>query len=103
MGVALVTYLEGGGAVGRSRYDSAIAAEAVLRDAVSAVGGSSADALELLLGLAVDGHGRPLKDRRRLAADHLDVLPDTFRRHREGELLWDIAFAIYARHEAPMP
>lgn len=72
----------------------AIDAENRLREAAASYGGRYGNAAQVLLGLAPGAHGRPLKDRRRLAADLLDVLPDTFRRHHEKAILWDIAFAL---------
>jgi hypothetical protein len=66
----------------------------MLRRALATYGDPTEESLSLLLGLAPGAHGRPLKDRRRLAADRYDVLPDTFRRHYEHKLLWDIAFVL---------
>ncbi len=79
---------------GSSSVERARLAEARVRLAVEDLGGPVGDALSVLLGLSPGFHGRPLKDRRRAAADLLDILPDTFRRHYEGELLWDLAVQL---------
>lgn len=71
------------------------ALEAVLLDAIDALGdGPWGRAARLLLGTIPDTRGRPLKDRRRLAAEQLDLLPSTFRHNYEHELLIDIAAEI---------
>lgn len=70
--------------------------EAVLLDALAALGdGPSARAARLLLGAVVDSRGRLLKDRRRLAAAELDVLPPTFRQNYEDDLLLDVAAEVF--------
>lgn len=73
----------------------AYAAEAVILDALTALGdGPYGRAARLLFGVIPDSRGRPLKDRRRLAAYELDLLPSTFRRRREDQLIYDIAAEI---------
>lgn len=47
-----------------------------------------------LFGLRVDTRGRKLKDRRRAAADELDIAVSTWRRHYEREVLADVATAM---------
>ena len=84
-----------------SLTERAISAEIALREATKSYGGAHAEAAELLLGLAPGAHGRLLKDRRRLAAYQLGVLPDTFRRHYEAALVWDIAFAVVTHLSRP--
>jgi hypothetical protein len=69
--------------------------EEVLKAALDALGdGPQGRAAALLLGAVVDTRGRPLKDRRRLAAEVLDVLPSTFRQNYEDQLLEDVAAEI---------
>jgi hypothetical protein len=73
----------------------AYAAEAVLIDALEALGdGPYGRAARLLFGVTPDTRGQPLKDRRRLAAYELDLLPSTFRRRREAQVIYDIAAEI---------
>ena len=52
--------------------------------------------MQVLPGLAPGTHGTLLKDRRRQAANLLGLPVETFRRHYEPELLWDIAVAVVA-------
>jgi hypothetical protein len=74
----------------------AFALEEVLKAALAALGdGPQGRAAELLLGAVVDSRGRPLKDRRRLAAGVLDVLPSTFRQNYEDQLLEDVAAEVF--------
>jgi hypothetical protein len=87
----------------RSLYERALVAEHLLTSAISTYGSPTQDVLAVLLGLAPGSHGRPLKDRRRIAADILDVLPDTFRRHYEARLMWDVAFALLDISPRPAP
>jgi len=76
----------------------AFAAEGVLREAADALGGGPyGQAARLLLGLDEESRGLPLKTRRRLAADELDVLPSTFRKLYEDAVLQDVA-AELLRH-----
>lgn len=50
-----------------------------------------------LFGGTDDSRGRLLKDRRRMAADELDLMPSTFRKYYENDLLADVAFALWER------
>jgi hypothetical protein len=82
------------------------ALEAVLLDALHALGdGPYGRAARLLFGAVPDTRGRPLKDRRRLAAEQLDLLPSTFRHNYEAELLVDVAAEIarIGREPRPLP
>lgn len=99
--LAECTQLLGLGRVRADTGDSAdpdslsYALEAVLLDAIGALGdGPWGQAARLLFGTVPDTRGRPLKDRRRLAAAQLDLLPSTFRHNYENELLIDIAGEI---------
>jgi hypothetical protein len=81
----------------------AYALEAVLLDAFHALGdGPYGRAARLLFGAVADTRGRPLKDRRRLAADELDLLPSTFRHNYEAELLLDVAAEIVRSDHQPL-
>jgi hypothetical protein len=74
----------------------ALALRDVIADALDALGdGPHGDAARLLFGTATGTRGRPLKDRRRLAADVLDLQPGTFRRNYEPGLVHDVATEIY--------
>lgn len=69
--------------------------EAVLLGALDALGdGPWGRAARLLFATVPDTRGRPLKERRRLAAYELDLLPSTFRDNYESELLIDVAAEI---------
>jgi hypothetical protein len=48
-----------------------------------------------LFGATAETRGRLLKDRRRIAADHLDVLPSSFRKYHERDIILDVAFALW--------
>jgi hypothetical protein len=73
----------------------AYAAEGVLLDALTALGdGPYGRAAAHLFGVSPDARGRLLKDRRRLAAYELDLLPTTFRKQYEEPLLHDIAAEV---------
>ena len=70
--------------------------EAVLHAALDALGdGPHGRAAELLFGAVVDTVGRPLKVRRRLAAEQLDIMASTFRQNYEDQLLLDVAAEVY--------
>jgi hypothetical protein len=70
--------------------------EDVLRAALDALGdGPHGRAAELLFGAVVDTVGRPLKVRRRLAAEQLDIMASTFRQNYEDQLLLDVAAEVY--------
>lgn len=69
--------------------------EAVLLDALDALGdGPWGRAARLLFGAVPDTRGRPLRERRRLAAYELDLLPSSFRDNYESDLLIDVAAEI---------
>jgi hypothetical protein len=77
--------------------------EAVLVDALNALGdGPYGRAAKLLLGVATDAKGRPLKVRRELAADELGVMRSTFRQNYEDDLVDDVAAEVYRiEHRLP--
>jgi hypothetical protein len=92
---ALLELAVGSAAAENDPYASALALEALLRSALDTLGGGpEGRAARLLLGTASDTRGRMLKDRRRLAAMEMEVLPSTFRRNYERDILWDCAFAV---------
>lgn len=79
----------------------ALALRDVIADALDALGdGPHGDAARLLFGTATGTRGRALKDRRRLAADALELVPDTFRKNYEPGLVHDVATEIFrAEHD----
>ena len=82
----------------------AFALEAVLLEALRALGdGPYGRSARLLFGAVPDTRGRPLKDRRRLAAAELDLMPSTFRHNYENEILIDVAAEIARRAQKPRP
>lgn len=82
-----------------NKYDCAIAAETLIRQAVDAIGGNPGQALATVLCLPPGTLGRTLDDRRRAAANYLDIEADTFRRDwHEKALLYDLAIEIYRIH-----
>jgi hypothetical protein len=92
LALAVVTRLAGADA---TPLNLAFAAEQVFCRAADALGaGPYGHAARLLLGLGGESKGLPLKTRRRLAAEELDVLPSTFRRLYEEGLVSDIAAEI---------
>jgi hypothetical protein len=82
---------------GRSLIDRATATEQALRAACGSYGGDWGEAMLCLLGLAQGTHGALLKDRRRQAADLLEVSVETFRRHIEPDMTWDIVVYLPLR------
>lgn len=77
----------------------ALRAEALIRRAVASIGGTSADALAVLLCLSPGLVGRPPCERHRLAAGLFDRHPRTFCRGRyQRDLLYDLAVEIYRTH-----
>lgn len=52
-------------------------------------------AAQALFGLTVETRGRMLKDRRKVAADELDVAVSTFRRYYEAPLIAEVAFTLW--------
>jgi len=92
MGLAIV----GVEAATNRPLDRAIALETVLREAAEALGdGPTGETVRLLLGLTSRSRGLLLKDRRDLAADHLGIRADTFRKGWEQELLIELADELY--------
>jgi len=82
-----------------SACDRAIKAETVIRQAADAIGGSPGHAIATVLCLPPGTLGRTLEDRRRIAARHLDLEADTWRRDwHEGALLYDLTIEIYRLH-----
>lgn len=76
----------------------AFALEAVLLDALTALGeGPYGEAARLLFGASQETRGRLLKDRRRIAALQLDILPSTFRQNYESDILLDVATEVLRR------
>jgi hypothetical protein len=81
---------------GNDMYARASALEDIIRDAISRLGdGPYGRAAGLLFGTASEARGLLLKVRRRLAAEEFDVLPSTFRKYYEDELLLDIAIEFW--------
>lgn len=81
---------------GMNDHDRALNTERLIRRAVAFIGGLSGDALATLLCLSSGLVGRPLADRRRIAADLFHRAPRTFCRGRyEKDLLYDLAVVIY--------
>lgn len=77
-------------------YVKALALDQLLRAAVDRLGGGpEGRATRLLFGVDPDSRGRLLKDRRRLAAQEFDVLPSTFRRNYEADIIWDLAVEVF--------
>jgi hypothetical protein len=79
------------------------AAEQALKDAAAALGdGPYGHATCLLLGLDAESRGLPLKTRRRLAGEELEVLPSTFRRLYEDQILDDLAVELIRLQQLPI-
>lgn len=79
-----------------NEHDRALHTEMLIRRAVASIGGLSGDALATMLCLSPGLVGRPLTDRRRIAADLFHRQPRTFYRGRyEKDLLYDLAVEIY--------
>ena len=77
-------------------YQRAIALESLVRVAITQLGdGPYGVAAALLFGTHPHSRGRLLKDRRRLAADELGILPSTFRKNYEDAMLDDVAVEIW--------
>ena len=81
--------------------DVLVAAHALverLKDAISLLGdGPAGRAAQELFGLTTDTRGLPLKDRRRVAAESVGVMPSTFRKYYERDILEDVAFELWCR------
>lgn len=73
----------------------AAAGREVIRAALDALGdGNFGRAARALFGATADTRGQPARDRRRLAADQIDVMPDWFRRRYEPQIVRDVAAEI---------
>lgn len=76
-------------------YGAAYALERLLRDVLATLGdGPYGQAVRLLFGAVAGTRGLPRKDRRRQAADMLNVMPSTFRQNYEDAILRDVAVEI---------
>lgn len=74
----------------------AFAVEEVILEAIAALGdGPEGRAASLLFGTSPESRGRPLRVRRQLAADELDLLPSTFRKNYEDVILVDLATELW--------
>jgi cyclophilin family peptidyl-prolyl cis-trans isomerase len=74
----------------------------VIADALTRLGdGPAGQAARLLFGSVPDTAGQPLKVRRRLAGEVFGVQPDTFRKHREPDVVRDVAREILAAEHNP--
>lgn len=83
-----------------SAYQLAFRVEHDIREAIDAIAGPAAQALGAILCLHPGLLGRKLEHRRRIAASHFDIEPDTFRRSwHEEALLFDLAIEICRIHE----
>jgi len=81
---------------GSRPLDRAIALEGVIREAVAILGdGPTGQCVGLLLGMAPRSRGLLLKDRRDLAAEHLGISAEAFRKHWETTLLTELANELY--------
>jgi hypothetical protein len=81
-------------------YRRSLILEAILTEAVQSLGdGPMGRAANALFGLTSDTKGRLLKDRRRLAAKELDLLPSTFRKYYELDLIRDVALELWRNRE----
>lgn len=73
----------------------AFAAEQVIRTAIAQIGGRTAEALTVALGLRGDEIlYRTAERRRREAARICGMQPTTWRQRHEALLLWDLSFQI---------
>jgi hypothetical protein len=69
--------------------------ESVILEAIEALGDDDHGyAAQLLFGTRPGTRRQLLKERRRLAAEHLNILPSTFRRLREPDLVIDVAWEV---------
>jgi hypothetical protein len=76
-------------------YGLAYGLEGLLRDALDRLGsGPYGEAAQLLFGAVAGTRGLRLKDRRRQAADRLNLMPSTFRQHYEDDILRDVAAEV---------
>jgi hypothetical protein len=85
-------------AVEDNPYAAAVALDRLLQAALDGLGeGPEGRAARLLFGTVPDARGRALKDRRRLAAEEFEILPSTFRRNYEDDIVRDFAFEVFRR------
>jgi hypothetical protein len=84
-------------------YDShPQALRAMIRAALDSLGdGPAGDAARAVFGATTDTHLRPRAARRRIAADHLDITADTFRRNYEPRIRRDLAQRIHTTQHLP--
>lgn len=81
---------------GDDRYRRSLVLERWLLDGLSGLGeGRYGVASRLLFGSDPYSRGLLLKDRRRLAAEELNVLPSTFRRTYEHSIVSDLAAELW--------
>jgi len=80
--------------------DRAVAASSLIGEAAVRVDGVKDAAAATLLGVAQGSRGAPPKERRRRAAELLNVKPDHFRKEREDPLIEALAEELYALDSA---
>ncbi|MBJ7519106.1 MAG: hypothetical protein JHC84_05365 [Solirubrobacteraceae bacterium] len=80
--------------------DLAVGAANLVREACARVDDVNSGPTAVLLGVAPGYRGRPLKDRRREAAEALFIQPETLRKDREPLLIEAVADEIYAMDSA---
>lgn len=77
-------------------YARAVELAGRLTEAVQRLGdGAVGRAAQALFGVTQETRGRLLKDRRRIAADELDLMPSTFRKYYEDDLVLDVAVEMW--------
>lgn len=77
-------------------YEQALILERILIEALNRLGGGPYGiAASLLFGAHSLTRGRLLKDRRRYAAQELEVLPSTFRKTYEGAIIQDLTVEVW--------
>lgn len=86
-------------------YDRALRVEADIRTAIDHdIAGEAGEAIAIVLGLRPGTLGRPLGARRRIAAHHLNIEAETFRRDwYEKALLLDVTIEMYRHHLTRQP
>lgn len=92
-----LTYVRGeAGSQADDPYARAFVLERLLLDALAALGsGPVGNAARLLFGVSPETRGRLLKDRRRLAAGELDLMPSSFRRCHEDSIVDDLSLEVW--------
>jgi hypothetical protein len=77
-------------------YVFALTLERLLLDALQNLGdGPYGAAVALLFGADPESRGQLLKERRRLAAQELRVMPSTFRKNYEADIINDVAIEVW--------